>query len=470
MKILLLNPPRQNPISGEIEENLAEALNVYPPLGLAYLKAVLEEQTDHEVILVDLQFAGMGQADVAGTVRLHEPDLVGITVLTHNLLDVKETLATVKRIRPRAVCCLGGPHIDVFPELSLSLNGADLAMRGECEVTFPRLLRVLEENGLDPHSEKLFDIEQLVWKDENGIVTVNEQIRLPVDLDSLPFPAAIFDSRYHGPLAAEPVATILSSRGCPYRCVFCSTPHVRYRARSPENIIAELRQYRDRGVKSFYFVDDVFNITAGRVENFSQALLESSLKVKWSFRARVDALSGRMLLMARRAGAVRIQLGVETSTDEGLMLIGKGCSIKQVENAFRTIRSSGIMSVAYFILGCPHEKHPRDLEHTIDFACALEADYAVFNAMAIFPGTRLHDLAVKYGVIGKDTWIDFAGDPRPGFQIPLWTRYFTAVKLKATLKNAYRRFYYRPQVIFRELKRINGLEDLLHKARMALKL
>jgi len=470
VKILLINPPRQQTIRGEIEDNLSEALNVYPPLGLAYLKAVVEQAGTHEVILADLQFPGYSQVEVAHAVRENAPDLVGVSVLTHNILDVKETLLTIKRIRPDAICVLGGPHIDVFPAESIELQGAQLAMYGECEKAFPLLLDALTEARLDLKEAKLKTVPQLIWKDPDGQIIINENTELPLELDDLPFPAAVSDSRYHGPLESEPVATILSSRGCPFRCVFCSTPHVYYRARSPESIIAEMKFYRNAGVRHFYFVDDVFNITADRVKEFSRALSLSGLKATWSFRARVDAVSKDMFTLAKLAGAERIQFGVETSTDEGLSLIGKNCSIDDVEKAFRMAREAGILTVAYFILGCPHEKHPNDVRRTVDFAISLDPDYAVFNAMAIFPGTRIHDLAVESGVIRENTWSTFAAKPEPGFQVPLWTLYFSAAKLRGMLKEANHRFYYRPKVVMRELQRVKSFGDLVHKAKVALNL
>ena len=149
-------------------------------------------------------------------------------------------------------------------------------------------------------------------------------------------------------------------------------------------------------------------------------------------------------------------------------MLRKGITVAQVERAVALARRHGIATAAYFLIGCPHERTRADVLQTLRFACRLDPDFAMFNVLAIYPHTELFDMAVKRGLIGPDEWRGFAADPTPGFRLRFWEEHFTREELAGLLKLAYRRFYFRPPVVWRNLRALNSWSELRHKAAAAL--
>ncbi len=159
-----------------------------------------------------------------------------------------------------------------------------------------------------------------------------------------------------------------------------------------------------------------------------------------------------------------MHLGVETGTAEGLELLRKGVALEQIETAVSLARENRIVTAAYFIIGCPHEHTERDVLETIRFAVRLSPDFAMFNVLAIYPGTELFDIAVSKGLLRADFWTGFALDPRPDFTIPLWEEHLDRATLDGLLTRAYRQFYLRPTMIWRNLRGLGSLAELRRKA------
>lgn len=460
MNALLINPRTDDMITTEVPGYVSKEVGRFPPLGLLYVAGYLLSEGRHEVAVIDMPAEDIGYDTLAERLKRECPDVVGITGTTHNLVEIKRAVECVKAAVPQVHMCLGGPHVEAYPREAAELPGVDSALRGEGEVAFAALLDVLQTGG------SLEAVPGLCYI-RNGETVIGEPAAAPGDLDILPLPArGLVDAQnYYYVLGKRSTfTTLLSSRGCPYRCIFCSTPRGEYRMRSPAGIVDEMESCLEAGAEEIHFIDDTFNARRGRLGEISREILERGLRVKWSFRGRADTLDREELALAARAGCERMHLGVETGSDQGLAILRKGITTAEVKNGLAWARECGITTVAYFIIGCPHEKTRSDVMQSIDFACRAGPDFALFNILTVYPHTELHDMAVEKGLIDKNHWLDFVRDPRPDFQMRFWEESFNREELMDLLRTAYRKFYLRPSLIWKNLKSLGSVGELRHKA------
>jgi anaerobic magnesium-protoporphyrin IX monomethyl ester cyclase len=368
--------------------------NDYPPLGLAYLAAVLEED-DHEVQVFDFGLEPHTPLEEdAARVRAFDPHLVGITAMTSVYHSALETATLLKAYLGRPII-LGGPHATVYPHRVLSEAPViDYVVRGEGENTLRELVRALDNGARDVTA-----VQGLTYRLRGEYVS-NPDRPLIHDLDALPLPARhLFDLERYGLCtpAGEPMVTVLSSRGCPYNCSYCFKGIVgrTYRQRSPENIIAELRQVVDHyGIRNFYFIDDLFTINVPRLEALAQQMLDAQLDVRWQCLARVDRVNPEILTKMHAAGCRRIHYGIESGNQQVLDRIGKRIELAQVRQAVRWTHDAGIETKGYFMLGLPGDTE-ETMEQTVNLAVELNLDQAMFSLTTPFPGTQLWDELVR---------------------------------------------------------------------------
>jgi len=464
VKVLLVNPPADLLIQSELPGHVGKELGHFPPLGLLYLAAYARRDGRHQVAMLDMPARQATLAVLRERLRNDRPDLVGVTCITHNLAGVKATADAVKDADPGIRVCIGGPHVAQFPAEAIGLTSVDFAVSGEGEIPFLALLDALD-TGCD-----LGSVPSLCYKEGSRLVVASVPA-VTTDIENLPVPARdlVEPKDYFYILGNRSTfATILSSRGCPFHCTFCATPHGAYRGRSARSVVDEMEQCRAGGAEEIHFIDDTFNIRRERLAEVSREILDRGLHLKWSFRGRADGIDEEGMALAARAGCIRFHLGVETGTDEGMKALKKGVTVDQVRSAVRLARKYGVVSAAYFIIGCPHEKSRNDILQTIRFAVRLNPDFAMFNILAIYPGTELFDEAVSKGMLAPDFWHGFARSPDPDFRIPLWEEHVGRFELERLMRHAYRRFYWRPGPIWRNLRSVAGFADLKRKAQAAL--
>jgi len=368
--------------------------NDYPPLGLAYLAAVLE-RAGHQVGVFD---CGLDpdtplEEDVRH-VCAFDPHIVGVTAMTSLYHNALETAILLKAYLGRSII-VGGPHATVYPERVLAESPViDYVVRGEGEETILELVHALDGGNRD-----LSTINGLTYR-LRGEVVSNPDRALIADLDALPFPARhLFDLKRYGLCTPEgqPMVTILSSRGCPYNCSYCFKGIVgrTHRQRSPGNIIAELQRVIDHyGIRNFYFIDDLFTIDLRRLEAITERLIAEKLDIRWQCLGRVDRVNVEILQKMHTAGCRRIHYGIESGNREVLQRIGKGIRLDQVRQAVRWTQEAGIHVKGYFMLGLPGDTE-ETMQQTIDLATELNLDEAMFSLTTPFPGTRLWDELVS---------------------------------------------------------------------------
>ncbi len=467
MKVLLINPPAFNEVLGPHPAFVAEEEGHYPPLGLLYLAGYLLEHTDFQVEVLDAQVEELSYPELEERVRRSNPDVVGVTAMTFTLIDVVDTLDAVKRACPDCVVVLGGPHVHIYPEESLDLPGVDYLVVGEGEVTFARLLEDLDRPAL------LREIPGLVFRDDGEVVNtgIPDYNRA---LDELPYPPRelVPVERYTSILARRsPITTMFTSRGCPYKCLFCDRPHLgkRFRAHSAEYVVDEMEASLRLGIKEFIIYDDTFTVNRRRVLDICDRIVQRGLEVSWDIRARVDNVDEEVLGALRRAGCERIHYGVEAGTDRILEVLNKGITVRQALDAFKATRRVGIQTLAYFMLGVPSETR-EDVARTVELAKRLEPDYVLFSILCPYPATEVYREGLRRGLWGGDPWREFARSPGPDFQPPIWNENFTREELMRLQEHAYKSFYGRPTYAARRMLKLGSLGELKGKVRAAWKL
>lgn len=467
MRVVLIRPPTRNMIKTEVPAAVGEQMGVLPPLGLMYLQTSLAARTEHEAVIIDAELDDLSEEALAQRVLALEPGLVGVTSHTHNLVDAVNVIRELKDAAAEIPVCLGGSHANAFPLESLELPGVDYVAIGEGEETLCELTDSLAAGRRAPEG-----VEGLLYK-SNGQVVGTPRARVIKDVESLPIPdrRAIEHHRYHYVVGDEAiVSSIISARGCPYNCSFCSTPKGAFRSRSAESVLEELEQCVELGIKEIYFVDDTFNVSTERVERICDEIVRRGLEVKWSIRARINKTTEQMLEKAKAAGCTRIQFGVETSTDEGMEVLRKGITVEQVRQVFKLTRKVGVKSAAYFMIGCPHERTREDVLRTIDFALELDPDFAMFGVFSPYPDTELYRRALDEGVLPADCWREYALAPDSSFLQPFWEEHLPRDELLELVNLAFKRFYLRPRYVIRNLFNLSSPGDLWRKAKAGLKI
>jgi len=454
MKALLINPKANLPIE----------VRTSPPLGLAYLGAVSEERGD-EVRILDME---VEEAPLSQVLREERPDLVGITA---NTIQIKAAWRVAQEIKAEMdlPIVLGGPHPTLLPQESVKRPEVDIVVRGEGEATWADLCQKLESGA------SLEEAQGISYR-QNGRVVHNPDRPVIADVDSLPFPAHhLFQMERYTNL--QPTLdtvegrsfSILTSRGCPYRCTYCSQilPRV-WRMRSPENVVAEWRWLvKDLGAKEIGVLDDSFNIDRKRVLAICDLLISEGLNhVPWiminGIRANLvdEELLGRM----REAGCIRTAFGVESGNQEILdTVIDKRLTLEEIRAAFKAAKSVGMETIGFFIIGLPGETE-ETIEDTIRFACELDPLVANFSMATPFPGTEMREIVLEKGRLLAQDWEDYAFfEDKPSFEMDG----LPAEVVERKWKEAYRRFYLRPNRILRTLLRKKTWLDLPRTARMA---
>jgi len=464
MKILLINPPNENLILTNLPESLAQE-DIMPPLGLMYVAAYLEKNTSHQVKILDCLIEKLNYDQLEKKIEQEKPDLVGITTLTFTLIDVLKTAKIIKGVNQNIKVVLGGPHVNIYPEETLNFPEVDYLILGEGEKPSKDLIDNINQ------TENLYNFKGIAFKDGNRVINPGPR-ELIQDLNELPFPARnlISNEKYSSVLSKKnPVATMFSSRGCPFKCTFCNRAHLGkvFRARSAKNVVDEMEECKKKGIEEIFIYDDTFTIQRQRVIDICSEIKNRDLKINWDVRARVDTVDKEMLKEMKETGCQRIHYGVEAGTQKILNVLKKGITLEQTEKAFKLTKKAGIETLAYFMLGSPTETK-EDIFQTIKFAKKIKPDFVCFSITTPYPLTELYSLGLKEKILPHDYWQKFAQNPQPNFVPFVWEEKISRQELLSLLKKAYRSFYLRPSYVFQKVLQIKSVRELLNKTKTAL--
>jgi radical SAM superfamily enzyme YgiQ (UPF0313 family) len=460
VKALLIYPADINPVRTNVPTGLEKGTGKYPPLGLLSVAAFAREHTDWEIEVIDAKTEELSYDALEERIRNAAPDIVAISTMTFNLLDVIESARRVKNVNADILVCVGGPHPSIFPELTAKIKEIDYAILGEGEIVFGEFLRHVQEK------RDLSDLKGIAFG-QNGKIICTDRSDFIRDLDELPFPARELTDiqSYFSPLShRRPITTMMSSRGCPHRCIFCDRPHLgkKFRMRSPKNVVDEMEHCRGLGIEDIFFYDDTFTLNKKRVAEICQEIKRRKLEIGWDIRTRVDAVDEQMLRDLKESGCARIHYGIESGSPEILKELRKDIDLEQAIKVFQYTRKMGIKTLAYFMIGNPKEEK-RHIEQTARFARKLNPDYLHIGILTPFPATELYAKGLDSGLLPRDYWKAYAENPTSEFVPMYWNENFDDEELVKILRDFYRRFYIRPRYLMRSVLGIKSLGDLKTK-------
>jgi anaerobic magnesium-protoporphyrin IX monomethyl ester cyclase len=365
----------------------------FPPLGLGYIASYLQKQ-NIKVDLVDCTF--LGEKEALERVRRTNPDVIGI----YSMYSMKEkSLELAERLRQDCeLLVAGGPLPTTSP--TEFLNYFDVVAIGEGEETMFEIVK--QEDG----DRDLSKVEGIVYK-KNGEPKFTAPRGFIEDLDSVPFPAReFFDNhayqRYYSRKFGYTITSLMTSRGCPFNCDFCSRPVFgnKFRTRSATNIVDEVKEVVKLGYERIWFADDCFTLKRNRLLRICDEIIRRRIKVDWECLSRVDTVDKEVIDRMKKAGCVRVFFGIESGNDAVLSLMKKRITTGRARQAVIATKKSGIEVGAFFIVGYPGETS-ETIHDTVNFASALPLDYLSFTMPYPIPGTPLYD-RVKNRIISNE--------------------------------------------------------------------
>lgn len=453
LRVVLLQSPLQNVVKAATPEYVDENRGHTPPMGLLYIQAALENSR-HESVFLDANLEGWTHEETARRALSYGPELVGIQAMTFTLPDAYFVAKAIKALNPDVKILIGGPHPTIYPRETAGLDAVDFAFAGEGEIGFPAFLDAFS----DPVARAA--IPGIACK-LNGEVSYTPPCGLLKDLDLIALPARQSSryTLYSSVLAAlNPITIMITSRGCPFQCVFCNRMGRKYRAHSARYVLDEFEEILKLGIKEVFIHDDTFTINRERVKAICEGIIDRGYHIVWEARTRVDCVDEELLALMRRAGCNRLSFGVESGSERVLKSMKKGIDLKRVEEVFACCRKEGISTLADFMFGNLDEEMD-DIKKSLELVRRIEPDYAQFSICSPYPGTPLYQLGLERGLYSCDVWLDFARDPLKDFHSPVWTQHLTEEELVEITASAYRAFYMRPSFIVKQLTRIRTFEQ-----------
>ncbi|MBN2151888.1 MAG: radical SAM protein [Candidatus Lokiarchaeota archaeon] len=378
------------------------------PLGVVYLGTVLE-QHGFPVQVLDAAAKGWSHEQVVGWLKRVSPDVVGLSALTLPFLHLMDLVKAIKAWNPRVVVVLGHYFATIEAERIVRKYGdyVDFCVRGEGESTFLALCQWLERHpGKDPGG-----VSGITFRDGARRVVSAPDAPLEADLDKIPFPnRSLVKHDYKWAIGGFELphsrfTTMISSRGCPYNCTYCACTRFarqRWRARSAENIVAELAIVADQGYTDVNFVDDNFTLKKSRVMEVCERIKKEHIDINWHVDGRVDQASVDVYSAMHGAGCRLIWLGFESTSQRVLDIYNKKTRVDQIDRAIRVVRKAGIeIIVGLFMVGAPTETLD-EMRHTLDFAVRSDIDLPVINLLDVYSGIQLWDDAIARGWMRDD--------------------------------------------------------------------
>lgn len=434
MKTLLIRPPYSR-LRGTGQAP-------YFPLGLGYIAAVLRDngldaeiynaetpRQKREEIILDaetvFEFRSASRRkyldaikdpshyvwrEVKDALHSYRPDIVGISLLSVEVASALKISQLCKEYNSKCYVVWGGLHPTFLPEDCLNNREVDFVIRGEGEYQMLELCRSLQ-NG-----SKYADVPGLSYRN-NGGISHNEIGRSISNIDDIPFPAR--DSiLYPESVDFKSLGSMIVSRGCPYRCSFCSSRNFwdnKVRFRSPENIISEIRTIKEKyGTQLIMFWDDSFTINRSIIEKHCRAIIDA------------DLIDEDLLDLMKESGCVKLEIGVESGSDRMKKIIHKDVTNEQIKKAFALINKSGIGSGAFFMAGFPDET-VEDLGQTFQLMKEIEASELAFNILDPMPGSADYTKCIERGLIPQNPdWNNFLFWPDAHYASNIGKEDFTA--------------------------------------------
>jgi anaerobic magnesium-protoporphyrin IX monomethyl ester cyclase len=456
MKVLLIFPPITRPEDFSAKE---VRIRPFPPLGLACITAVLEEDATFDVKILDALISGnldgepysnsstrygLNDEKIEQEIRNENPDVLGVSCIFSALEWDSLNLCTIaKRVNKKIVTVLGGPHAGATGlQLLRKCSDCDFIIIGEGELSFKELLYAIKNN-----KNESIDVDGLVYR-YKGEIICNPKTKYIVNLDSLPLPARhlLAMEKYfeigaaHSSYKNKPFTPLLSSRGCPAKCTFCAIANhwgENQRTRSAKHVLDEIEVLVNRyGVKEIHFEDDNLTADKKRALEIFDGIIKRGFNISWTVPSgmAVYSLDEELLIKMKESGCFSVSLAIENGNQEIVTkVMRKPVNLKKVAPLVKIIKELDMDARGFFIIGYPDETKAT-IEETLNFARELELDWAYFSIFAPLPGTEIYDTCIQKGYMKESDFDPVRSFYRPVIETPEFDQlYLREIRQKANL-------------------------------------
>jgi anaerobic magnesium-protoporphyrin IX monomethyl ester cyclase len=446
---------------------IVDSFMIQPDLGLGYLATSLRKN-GHDVNILDCSLLNLSLDGFKKKILELKPEVVGFKVFSKDVEGISKQVSIVHKELPESKILIGGCHPSgVLDEIFDDFPEADFAFIGEAENSFPAFLNYIDSK------ESYKNIPGLIYRnsDDNVHHTPQEFIE---DLDALGFPAwdlidpRIFPHATHGSLAKSfPIAPIIATRGCPYRCTFCAVKNTmghKIRSHSVEYVLEEIGMlYKDYGIREFHFEDDTFTSKKDFVIKICEGIMSRNMKIFWSCPngVRIDTLDDELLTVMKKSGCYAFSVGIESGSEKIRKHMKKKLDTKTIEEKVKLIRKHSINVHGFFILGYPEETR-EDMEMSFEFSRRIPFNTVYFNIFNPNPGSEIYEKLKAEGKLDGLDWSSLAGET-PSISVGD----ICLDEIKKLHKKAMLRFYLRPRTAFEFLTRLTSLTQIKYLLKRA---
>ncbi len=447
-KTLLIYPPTglydrydrcQSPVEGEAVKVIRA------PLDLAYMGATLE-QIGIRCLVKDYPAENGNWDNLREDIKTFDPDILIISIVTPTLVKDMQACAIAKTINPDLLTIAKGAYFsDRGRQVLENYKELDIVIRGEYEFAVQEIAKNIP----------LSSILGITYR-ENGKLFDTPDRPLLEDLDKLPFPARhlIRNELYLMPGTKEPMATILTGKGCPFECIYCLAPIVSGRKlhlRNPKRIVDELQEcVETHKIKTFWFRSDTFTMRKGWVIELCEDIIKRNLKIKWAANSRVDTIDLECLEWMKKAGCFVVGYGIESGNQDILDKMKKRITLEQARRVVELTKKAGLEVFAFFIVGLPWE-NKKEIYDTIKLAKELDADLYNFSVAYPFPGTELYRISKNLNILEEENLFG-AHYAKPA----LGTIFLTKEEVKTLANKAYVSTLLRPKYLVKKFFRLRS--------------
>jgi len=447
-----------NPFSYKLhEENLKivqRYFGLFPPLSLGWVCAIAE-RAGHEALLIDARTLRLTKEDVLDRLKQWKPDVLGFMMTTYMFRETLEWIRFLKK-RLNVPVIVGGYNLRVYPRESVSVDPIDFGCFSSAFHTVPAFLKELEGQ------RRFKDVPGLIYR-EKGQIKMTEYGPDP-DFEDYPTPARhLLPNELYAefPTERKNFTVMVTSKGCPMKCLFCEAGRTRYNPRSPLTVVNEMQECYDKhNIREIDIFDYEFCIQRKRTEAICDEMIRRKLDILWACRARIDSVDEDLLRKMKQAGCGRIYFGIESGVQDILDRINKGLTLQQIRDTIDTVRGVGIRPLGFFLVGSPGETEDT-FRQTVKFARSLKLDYVQFSKLTAKPLTPYWREMVEQS--GKDYWRDYilgeaeeAPLPRP------WTK-LTNDQIDYLAKKAYILYHCRPRFLLTHTLQVKSWDEFKRK-------
>jgi anaerobic magnesium-protoporphyrin IX monomethyl ester cyclase len=468
LRVLLIQPPSFEGVYSflpQINES-SDGIGYKPPLGILYVATALKKHSNHQIKVIDAIAEELKIWDVVQEVADFKPDIVGISAWTDFWYPAYTVGEQIKLALPETHLTYGGPHLGIYPNETLEIPFVDSVIVGDGEIPFLRLCNLVANDQIDN------EFPGLHFK-QHGLRQGPDTYYIQKELDDIPIPDRSFlPIELYGSVLGKNdyITTMITSRGCPFKCTFCKLNFQKTLCHSAERVVEEFKKIADLGIREVEIYDDTFTWSKDRLKDICNGLIKEDLDIEWAVRDRVSTADAELYALMYRAGCRRIHLGIESGVQHVIDRMRKQIKVEQAIEAVKLAKNAGLTVLTYFMFGNLDETL-EDMHKTIDFAMELDADYAEFSITIPYAGTEMYDEALEQGIISEDYWKEYALSPVPNFKPPkLIENHATLDELIELNNKGIRQFYFRPKYLVQQVKNLGSLTEFFRKGKMGLQL